>query len=397
MDLFLDKTLCCGCGACLNVCPKSAISMKEDEYGFLYPKIDEEKCVNCGLCVRTCVYGKDTIKASKPERVLALTNKSKDTLMQSTSGGVFAELANAVLDKNGVVYGAAYGDSILKDGVCHTAIFDKSELLKIQGSKYVHSNMGYTMQRVKHNLESGKQVLFSGTPCQIAGLRGYLKRDYDNLLLIDVICHGVPSQKMFSGFVDELQKRINGEITNLKFRDKKKGTGMNGGIFYTDKNRKDRYFCKKGWLFSYFYLFSYSAILRDNCHACPYAKGERYSDITIGDYWRYKEVFKDRPEQMNDINGVSCILINTEKGERVFNTVKDKFFCQDSNMDDIVARNGQLQSPTKPHPMRQQFLEIFKKDGYSGVETLYRHKYKKVIIKSWIGNFIPKTIIGLLK
>ena len=399
ISIFKNGEDCCGCGACVNACPVSAISMQEDELGFKYPAIDSDKCIKCGLCEKTCVYKKDTLSNNTPQKVYAVTNKNRDTVMRSTSGGVFAEIARKVLEDGGLVYGVAYGDDISTDGVRHVCIENESELARIQGSKYVHSNMGFTMQKIKSDLESGRTVMFSGSPCQIAGLRGYLKKDYDNLILVDVICHGVPSQRWFSEFITSIEKKIKGHITDFKFRDKSRGQGMNGGVYYTDKNGRNKYFCKKGWLFSYFYLFSYGAILRENCYACPYSKAERYSDITIGDYWKYKEVFPDgkRPVEMNSINGVSCALLNTQKGIELFNKIDDNFYMLESSLDDIVARNQQLRAPADKHPLRDAFTEAYKKDRYEGVDRLYKKKFKKVIIKSFIANYIPKPVARMLQ
>lgn len=221
--LFDDKKNCCACGACMNVCPKDAIRMEEDEYGFLYPQIDETKCVQCGACKKVCAYQNEQVK-NAPIKCYAAVNKNKSELMKSASGGIFAAMATSVLKEGGVVFGAALD---FEDGHAHphhVAVRELSQLYRLQGSKYVQSAIENTYMEAKKELDSGKKVLFSGTPCQIAGLYGYLRKEYENLCTVDVICHGVPSARMFDDFLqNETKKRNAKSVKNYIFRDKKKG------------------------------------------------------------------------------------------------------------------------------------------------------------------------------
>ena len=198
--ILIEKTeQCCACGACVNTCPRNAIQMKEDAAGFLFPSVDESLCVNCGLCVKVCTFTEKGAGAHGEPEVFAAALKDQDVLRESSSGGVFSALANAVLDRGGVVFGAAWTEDL---ALKHIAVENKADLQKLRGSKYAQSSTGTTFRDVKKILAEGRTVLYSGTPCQIAGLKAYLGTDPENLLTADLVCHGVPSQRMLR---DDLQ------------------------------------------------------------------------------------------------------------------------------------------------------------------------------------------------
>ena len=197
IELFAEKKNCCGCGACMNVCPKSAIHMEKDEYGFVYPEINIEQCVECGACKRVCAFQNKTTQ-NKPQRVLAIAGKNDSLVKKSASGGLFATIALAVLEQGGCVYGAVMLHENHKLRIHHVCCETKEELERLQGSKYVQSSLGSIFKDVQEKLKKGKTVLFSGTPCQVDALKSYLRKDYEKLLTVDIICHGVPSEQFFN-------------------------------------------------------------------------------------------------------------------------------------------------------------------------------------------------------
>lgn len=229
IKLVKSKKECCGCSACMNICPKNAISMKTDEYGFTYPKIDNKKCIKCGLCKRTCAYQNERKTYNIPQKIYAATTENEDILLKSTSGGISGEICSKFINDNGIVYGC----SIEKDDKnviipMHIRIDNKNELEKIQGSKYVKSQINFIYRNVRNDLLNDKKVLFTGTPCQIDALYSYLEMndtDIKNLYTIDLICHGVPDTNIFQDYIKFIENKIYGKVQNFKFRDKKVGGG----------------------------------------------------------------------------------------------------------------------------------------------------------------------------
>ena len=217
MKEVIEKNRCCGCHACFNICPKGAISMKEDKYGFKYPIIDKDKCINCDMCKKVCpVFNKQNNNNHKIESYAAY-NKDISERMSSSSGGLFILLAKEIIKRKGVVFGAAFDE---KFNVIHACVEDKKGLNSFKGSKYTQSTIGDTYRKVKHFLEKGRYVLFSGTPCQVEGLKTYLMKDYEKLYTQDIICHGVPSPLLFRKYLNDKEEEYNDRITNISFRDK---------------------------------------------------------------------------------------------------------------------------------------------------------------------------------
>lgn len=250
--LFENKSDCCACRACLNVCSKSAISMKPDADGFLYPEIDPNKCVECGVCKRVCKYKTSDLNAV--ESTYAVTNRDEKQIMKAASGGLFSAAASAILSDGGCVFGATLTFDSGYPDTHHIMVENKEELWKLQGSKYVQSRIGRTYQLAKECLQNGRTVLFSGTPCQIAGLKSYLGKVYENLYTMDLICHGVPSAEFFDGYIQELNKKYRGKVTEYKFRDKTKGWGMNTAFEIVRGDKKTTIF-KTAKVQSYLSLF----------------------------------------------------------------------------------------------------------------------------------------------
>lgn len=332
--LFDDKKDCCGCGACMNVCPKNAIRMAEDEVGFVYPEIDQNLCIGCGACKKACGYQMQPMM-QKSEAVYAAASNDDNLLRKSASGGAFAVLAENVLKKGGVVYGAALPLENGKLEPKHLRIDTVERLTELQGSKYVQSAIGDTYAQAKKDLLDGKSVLFSGTPCQIAGLKQYLKKDYENLLTVDIICHGVPSKRFFQSFMEDYGKKLGGTITEFYFRDKSKGQGMITRSVYKNKNGEQQEKIIVGNLLSYFNFFLRSFTYRKNCYSCPFASEKRVGDLTLGDFWGFHEEYPsyDEKQGLSNGKGVSCILVNLQK------MAETLVWVQENNINDLTELN----------------------------------------------------------
>ena len=370
--------------------------MQADENGFIYPKINQDICIECGICLRVCKFRKSEMYV--PQIVYVAANKEEKEIMSAASGGVFTAIAREFLKKEGIVFGSTLTFENGHAEVFHTCIDSISDLYKLQGSKYVQSEIKTTYLKAKNYLENKKKVLFSGTPCQIAGLKSFLQKSYDNLYTIDLICHGVPSNRFFNDFIQEKNKYLKGIIVDYKFRDKKYGWGMNTSLEYKSGNYlKKRYIPAR--LESYCTLFLDGIIYRENCYSCPFAKTERIGDITIGDYWGIETV---HPELNDDFRfkrskGISCILVNTQKGTELCESTEETLFLYKSSIEKVVVQNKQLQQSSKRPESRDVFLSAYRQGGYTEVEYLFRKKYKKQLIMHYIYNQIPPVLRIKLK
>lgn len=296
-----DKSKCCGCSGCVEACPKQCISFEEDHEGFRYPKVNLNTCINCGLCEKVCsvVNG---IQPQKIVNVYAASNKDADIRRSSSSGGVFTYLAEQIINDGGIVYGAAY-NKVWE--VEHIAVEQIDDLQKLRSSKYMQSRMGDTFKNVRSNLIKGRKVLFSGTPCQVSGLKKFLNKKYDNLYCIDIICHGVPSPKIWRKYLIQLIN--NGiletdmeHIKDVNFRAKDTGW-LNSKIVI---KYEDKEYCNSKDSDSYYRAFTQNVSLRPICYNCPFKAGGSGSDLTIADFWGIKEV----DHSVFDDNGVSMII-----------------------------------------------------------------------------------------
>lgn len=394
VTLFETKEKCCGCGACVNACGQKAISMEEDEFGFRYPAIDTEKCVDCGVCQQVCGY-QNPPKKSCAVACYGATAKEKPLLERSASGGVFAVLAKEILSQGGIVYGAAM--PLDQEGFVprHIRISDAEALSLIQGSKYVQSDTGFTYTQAKKDLQLGKWVLYSGTPCQIAGLLKYLGKEYDNLLTAEVICHGVPSAKMFRDFIATQEETQGGKITEFAFRSKKKEQTKLATMQISRQDRISQ-LIKAGHELSYLHYFAKGAISRDSCYQCPFATAQRVADITLGDFWGFHEEY---PQErcLVDGKGISCVLINTSKGERIFAAFRGQFFTLKTTFDKIALHNEQLKSPSKYAKDRDVILSHYRRSGYPAVEKHFQTFYKKERLAHILTGWVPQGIRRQIK
>lgn len=332
MRHLCEKNLCTGCMACFNICKHQAISMKEDNEGFIFPEINNNICTGCGLCEQCCPvlhHPKNADKNEQPE-VFAGLSKDSNILTTSASGGVFSTLAKEILQSGGIVYGAAF-DNNLK--LKHIRITDLINLHKLQGSKYIQSYIGNIYQQVKQDLATHRNILFSGTPCQIAGLKKFLHdKEYPQLILIDLVCHGVPSQKIFDVYCEKIATE---KIYKFQFRSTK--TNIYETIYSTKGKQYKLKYSEKD---CYTRAYLKGLLHRKSCYNCPFSRIPRQGDITIGDFWSiimHKIQFKESAEK-----GISCILINTNKGKDFFQQYKTKFIIEQKPLSDAVLDNHNI-------------------------------------------------------
>ena len=391
--LFQEKKDCCGCGACVNICPVQAITMVEDTCGFLYPQIDESKCIRCGKCKRACAFQSASVE-NVPLDTYAAVARDRELVRRSASGGVFAALAKKVLAQNGAVFGAAFRPDW---SVAHRAVFDEEDLWMLQGSKYTQSDIGDTYAQVKKLLIEGKTVLFSGTPCQIHGLYGYLGKKYDYLYTVDVVCHGVPNHRMLRDYIHGIEQKHGQKITAFTFRDKSLGWGINGA---TEMMKGERNVKKPVWqsASSYLYYFTKGWIYRENCYHCKYACSNRPADLTLGDYWGIE---KAHPEYLGkngfkESEGISLVIANTLKGRELLDTVQNVLELRKSSFELAAAGNGQLSHPSKTGP-REELLKTYEQGGWDAMESRFAKNIGWRKYSSQIKARIPSGMKRLLK
>lgn len=346
--LMIKENECTGCGACFNKCPVPAIQMVENSEGFLFPHINESTCIHCGQCLAVCpVHKVEYQNLNEPECYAACAND--DIRMDSSSGGIFTLAAQYILDQNGYVCGAAYTDNFEK--VEHILISDESELSCLRGSKYVQSDMGQNYRKIQEILKDGKLVLFTGCPCQVAGLYKFLGHEYDNLFTIDLVCHGVPSPKVFRRFVQQ-RKKEHGPIKYLSFRDKHAyGWTVSTLINFDNGETYKKYRTDSSYMKSFLELMS----LRKSCGNCPFAHIPRMGDLTIADFWNIDKYNKE----YDDKKGTSMVLINNERGRQLFDLIRWKMIlCEKVPLDFAKKNNAQLYASSKLHPRRKRFFSI---------------------------------------
>ena len=379
---------CYSCRSCEQICPKRCISMQETPEGFLYPHIKSELCVDCGMCLSHCPAHVLPEQYNFTKKYFAGKLKNKNEIIKSSSGGAFAGFARYVLENGGIVYGAAFTEDF---SVMHCRIESVEELKKLQGSKYVESNMGETYSEVQNSLKNGKKVLYSGTPCQIAGLRKFLACDYENLYTIDLICHGTPSRKLFKKYIEWLGNKFKGNIIYYNFRDKQSGGWSCGGKAKTKTKTKTKTI--NGYNDPYYHSFLKSYTYKMSCYNCNYANiKKRPGDITIGDFWGVSYFYP----QFYSEKGVSEIITNSQKGLSLFETAANNFDFIPITYEQAVYQNGNLTAPSKM-PERRKTI-------YNGINDLPLDRYMKSLMPTrkeffigWIKSIVPKSLKVFLK
>lgn len=346
-----DKIKCTGCASCFHVCPISCITMTPDEEGFLYPVVDENKCIECHKCENVCpVINKIEIK-NDYEICYAAYNKSEESREKSSSGGMFIAIARKIFQKNGVVYGAAFDEDFQ---VKHSSARNEDELDRLLGSKYVQSRMEDIYYDVRNNLQVGAPVLFMGTACQIAGLKSFLGKDYDNLICVDFICLGVPSPRIWGEYLDTFFERD--AIRYINFKDKSLGWHT----FSLKIEQDDKIFLKNGRETYFFNGYFNGLYSRPSCSDCVFKKMNRVSDMTISDCWGY---YKIAPE-MDDNKGLSSVIIHNDKGMKVFKSIMPDLVYKKSDIRYVKKYNSNYCISKEIGDNRKEFWEMCNKNSY---------------------------------
>lgn len=374
-----DRMHCTGCAACSSICPKKAITMQVDEEGFLMPHINRDLCVECGLCQKTCpvLSYKDDKKAYPLTIYAGYINKMKSR-RHSSSGGAFVAFAEHYYSLgNGVVVAAAFDEHL---SLKHIVSTNHKDLHKFQGSKYLQSNTCDIYPEVLNNLLNGKEVLFIGTPCQVAGLKSFLREDYANLLTVDLVCHGVPSPQLFKFYLKQVGINFEREFEDFYFRNQKLSVYFQHSVVTKSGSEihispsKHSYICAylKGWLH------------RESCYNCPFASIPRQADCSIADFWG---VLSHKVPFAGDAsNGVSMIMINTEKGEKIFNEIKKSFYVENKTLDDAKIDNHNLYT----HDIRPEIRDVI----YSEFQTLTPEEF---MMKYNLALPLPRSIWERIK
>lgn len=383
----VQKDECCGCGACINVCPVKALKYETDQYGFIIPAIDNEKCIMCGKCVSVCPVL--DCKKRLPIRAYAAKTLDDRLCLKSSSGGIFGSIAKYILEKEGVVYGCTMDRNFT---VKHIRIDCFDDLEKIMRSKYVQSHMGDIYRQIEEELKKNRIVMFSGTPCQVAAVNNYIPDKYkEKLFTIDVVCHGVPSQIFFDSYLKGLEKGA-GIIEEYIFRYKKTvNNGMNCYFAYRLKASKKLKICN--WpedIFNFLYMKAY--IYRESCYKCKFATIERTGDITLCDYWSWEKYHN----QFSLGNTVSGVIINSAKAEEIVEQLSDKIDFIETKIDDIKDNNSCLIKPSKLPLKRNEVLEFWKQQGMEELNRLFKKKNKKNILKYSLMRKIPPPVMNIL-
>ena len=365
-----EYNLCTGCAACMNICPKDAIGMKEDVFGFKHPKIDPQLCIDCNLCETVCPV-LQPLDLNLPKKTYAAESSSSIEHSSSSSGGAASVISRWIVENGGVVYGCSQDNY---KNIRHIRVDNVEDISLLKGSKYVQSDVGLCFRDVRKDLRSKRTVLFVGTPCQVAGLKCFLKKEYENLFTADLICHGVPSQKMLRENIEEanlFDKTTENIKVNFRWKSLR---GIQFGIQYYDRLNKKILYSKALPYDPYILAFFTGMSFRENCHKCPYSKSERVGDITIGDFWRlgaYKSTnFKIK-------NGVSLILINSIKGESLMALLKERFILEERSLAEAVAGNANLSHPS-PRPLKKDlFLSSYQEGGlrYACQQSITKKQY----------------------
>ncbi len=373
MQVYKDINMCTGCSACVSICPNNCITMVEDQKGFLYPSVNEALCTKCGLCQSRCHTFIEKQAVAVKENVYSFVNSNKDVLLTSSSGGAFYEIASNIIKKKGVVCAAVY-DS---DWSVKHIITDKLEdLKKMQGSKYVQSRMENCFSKIKAYLKNDTTVLFVGTPCQVLGLKTFLNKDYDNLYLIDIICHSVPSPLIFKEYLNLLETQV-GKIKHINLRDKTNGWSEYG--LRIEGEKEDVFLPHKGNL--YIEGFLDGLYHRPSCNECPVKARTGYqSDITLGDFWGYADIYP----QADISNGVSAICVHSDKGEHLVSNMKPN----EEKFEDLIKKNKRYNCSVTVSLQSDRFWHLYKKYG---LKKAYRIIYRKPLITKF-KTFIRKII-----
>lgn len=373
------KEKCVGCKSCAQSCPKHCISMVENNEGFWYPSVDENNCIECGLCLKKCPMENTEFHRSVPQKVWALRNKNDADIMRSASGGAADSAAKTVLQMGGVVYGATYDEHL---AVSHIEVTNEAEKEKLQSSKYVQSDPKDTYTKARQRLAGGKTVLFTGTPCQIAGLYAFLGSDHENLYTIDLICHGVPSPKFFKKYLEYQNKKMAGRVIYFNFRSKDKRGWGTQYLLKTKTKTKTKILS----LDRYGKHFMDGDCYRESCYQCAYANTSRVGDLTVGDFWG---ISKSHPN-FNSTKGVSSVFVNTEKGQKLFEMMSPLAEVEETTLEEGMVKQHNLVQPSIRPTTRDTFYKGI--DEYGFIEHIKVGFQPRARLKSLFPNKLIQKI-----
>lgn len=346
---------CTGCSACAHICPKNCISLLSDNYGFLYPHINNDICVNCGICEKNCpVLNKAEQGTPINTNCYAAKTNEETIRAQSSSGGVFSVIAEKVLKNNGIVYGAAFDKNFV---VKHIGISTIDDLDLLRRSKYVQSDLNNCFTDIENNLKDGKTVLFTGTPCQIEGLLSCFKKPYDNLITMDFVCHGVPAPAVWERYKEQLEEQYNSTIRNVNLRDK--SLGWKTSSLYVEFENGNVY-CNTFSNDPYIKAFLTNLDLRNSCYSCKFKTTNHKSDITVADYWGIDKIV---PE-IDDDKGISLLLVNTKKGNALLADIKNHLSLAKTDVEKSFPYNPCIVESAPKHNFRQYFLSSYNKGNF---------------------------------
>lgn len=370
-------TNCCGCSACEWVCPHKAIRMVSDSLGFSLPSVNTEDCINCGLCESVCPFFSNNNKHNNDGFPItyAARNKEIHEIETSRSGGVFTALSTYIIDIGGVVYGAAFSN---KSVVTHQKAENYIELSKFKGSKYTQSDIKGIISDLQNELSSGRPVLFSGTPCQTSAIRNLMSRKYTNLYLVDVICHGVVSPKVWSDYIQYIEKKERKKVVKADFRDK--------SIFGWDGLHRESFIFDNNIKHTYPVTFYQSFLIRESCSSCPYSSIKRATDLTLGDLWGWEKICSDLNK---DKKGISLVLVNSQKGAKLLDNIAKDLHLKEISLDKCMQPN--LINPTPRDKFAEEFKDDYVSKGFDYVLKKYytvtltekvRYKIKRILGKA---------------
>lgn len=377
---IIVNELCTACASCAQRCPQQCIEMKSNEEGFEYPVIDEKKCINCGICAKVCPLNKSEDNTDKHNipKSYAVINKNSEVRYESSSGGAFSVFAENIIDKGGIVYGCVLNKKL---EAVHIGVENKQDLIRLRGSKYVQSKIGNVYKEIEEHLKNDRYVMFVGTPCQVSGLDCYLGRKYDKLLLVDFICHGVPSPLIFKEYISYIQGKYKEKVCDFKFRNKDYGwnqTGLQLGTKYVLGSGKTvrKYPAVKD---VYMNGFLSDIYLRESCYKCKFKSIPKdYADITIADFWGINKIDK----QLNDKKGTSLVLIHSEKGQKKWDEINDLVVYKEVKYEDAIRKNKSLIKSAKENRERISFFGDYKNKGFEYVMRRYLNPLKWIFDKA---------------
>lgn len=395
MITVLEKSTCSGCSACVAACPKQCIKMEIDIEGFSYPVVDQSKCVNCGICDKTCPIRNPRSESPFKQESYVVQNRDKHVLAESTAGGAFTAIAKYVIKNGGVVFGAVLDDNLT---VHHDCVNSEADLKRLRNSKYVQSFIGGTLNHVKSFLRQGKMVCFSGTPCQVEGLKRFLGKEYENLITVDVVCRAVPSPMVFSKYLELQERRLGSKVRNIRFRDKHYGYKYSTMNVTTDNN-KGKYHQgveSDPWLRAFFS----GLCLRPSCYDCKFKKRYRVSDFTIWDCFAVGRYSKE----LDNDKGATRLLIHTDIGRDIFKKISSEFIFEKIDPERIIEGTAEMFSCVEYNSRRELFMKdaaeldsevLFNKYFPNTMKSKAEHAVRMICYKVGVYGFAKKIYVKL--